>query len=243
MSEYPVNRGIGKPVEFKGLKSQYLFIFCGGLLAVFVVFIILFMAGVNQWLCIGFIVSASLLLVWQTFRLNARYGTHGLMKAAARKRHPRFIINRKALPRLFTYKSKYSINSLVYWVTYVHNVVYSFYRSMIYCYINSTQRCAGSIVIDIIPTNGADKRKFFPFAPYFPVTNVIKRYFYPYFPAIIGIKGYSFPYFPYLSGIMKIKTALYSLFSRLDWHKTVVFPCLGEIYEGIRSLSWEIPVT
>ena len=36
-----------------------------------------------------------------------------------------------------------------------------------------------SIVIDIIPTNGADKRKFFPFAPYFPVTNVIKRYFYP----------------------------------------------------------------
>lgn len=59
MAEYPVNRGIGKPVEFKGLKSQYLFIFAGGLLAVFVVFIVLFMAGVNQWVCIGFIVSAS----------------------------------------------------------------------------------------------------------------------------------------------------------------------------------------
>ena len=88
------------------LKSQYLFIFAGGLLAVFVVFIVLFMAGVNQWLCIGFIVSASLLLVWQTFRLNARYGTHGLMKAAARKRHPRFIISRKAIPRLFTYKKR-----------------------------------------------------------------------------------------------------------------------------------------
>lgn len=88
------------------LKSQYLFIFAGGLLAVFVVFIVLFMAGVNQWLCIGFIVSASLLLVWQTFRLNAKYGTHGLMKAAARKRHPRFIISRKAIPRLFTYKKR-----------------------------------------------------------------------------------------------------------------------------------------
>ena len=138
---------------------------------------------------------------------------------------------------------KYSINSLVYWVTYVHNVVYPFYRSMIYCYINSsTQRCTGSIEVDIISTNGADKRKFSPFSPYFPVINVIKRYFYPYFPAIIGIKGYSFPYFPYLSGIMKIKPALYSLFSRLDWHKTVVFPCLGGIYEGIRSLSWGIPV-
>ena len=88
------------------LKSQYLFIFAGGLFAVFVVFIVLFMAGVNQWLCIGFIVSASLLLVWQTFRLNARYGTHGLMKAAARKRHPRFIISRKAIPRLFNYKRR-----------------------------------------------------------------------------------------------------------------------------------------
>ena len=177
-----------------------------------------------------------------SFRLNAEENTRFEKLLADSGAGDRTLFIKKSI---FSgqIKGKYSINSLVYWVTYVHNVVYSFYRSMIYCYINSTQRCAGSIEIDIIPTNGADKRKFSPFAPYFPVTNVIKRYFYPYFPAIIGIKGYSFPYFPYLSGIMKIKTALYSLFSRLDWHKTVVFPCLGEIYEGIRSLSWEIPVT
>lgn len=48
-----INKGIGRNVEFKGLESQYLFIFCGGLLAVFVVFVILYMAGVNQWVCIG----------------------------------------------------------------------------------------------------------------------------------------------------------------------------------------------
>lgn len=182
---------------------------------------------------------------WEDFSIADRFGLSAIQDTFKRA-FEEWKNNYKYLTELIlvlNHKSKYSINSLVYWVTYVHNVVYSFYRSMIYCYINSTQRCAGSIVIDIIPTNGADKRKFFPFAPYFPVTNVIKRYFYPYFPAIIGIKGYSFPYFPYLSGIMKIKTALYSLFSRLDWHKTVVFPCLGEIYEGIRSLSWEIPVT
>ena len=101
-----INKGIGRNVEFKGLESQYLFIFCGGLLAVFVVFVILYMAGVNQWVCIGFGVAAATLLVWLTFRLNARYGTHGLMKAAARKRHPRFIISRKAIPRLFNYKRR-----------------------------------------------------------------------------------------------------------------------------------------
>lgn len=86
------------------LESQYLFIFCGGLLAVFVVFVILYMAGVNQWVCIGFGVAAATLLVWLTFRLNARYGTHGLMKAAARRRHPRYVVNRLKIPRLFIFK-------------------------------------------------------------------------------------------------------------------------------------------
>ena len=42
MAEYPVNKGIGRSVEFKGLKAQYLFIFCGGLLALFVLFVILY---------------------------------------------------------------------------------------------------------------------------------------------------------------------------------------------------------
>lgn len=88
------------------MESQYLFVFVAGLLAVFVAFVILYMAGVNQWVCIGFGVTAATLLVWLTFRLNARYGTHGLMKAAARKRHPRHVLNRLKIPRLFTTKNK-----------------------------------------------------------------------------------------------------------------------------------------
>lgn len=98
---FEINKGIGRNVEFKGLESQYLFVFAAGLLAVFVVFVILYMAGVNQWVCIGFGVTAATLLVWLTFRLNAKYGTHGLMKAAARKRHPRYVLNRLKIPRLF----------------------------------------------------------------------------------------------------------------------------------------------
>jgi len=72
-----INKGIGRNVEFKGLESQYLFIFCCGLLAVFVVFVILYIAGVNQWVCIGFGAVSATFLVWLTFRLNERYGTHG----------------------------------------------------------------------------------------------------------------------------------------------------------------------
>ena len=78
--EYGINKGIGKSVEFRGLKAQYLFIFAGGLLAVFVVF------------------------VWRTFRLNTRYGEHGLMKLLAARRHPRYLLNRKSLRRLLKRK-------------------------------------------------------------------------------------------------------------------------------------------
>ena len=100
MAEFNVNKGIGKSVEFRGLKSHYLFIFAGGLLAVFVVFVIMYMAGVSQWVCIGFGTVAASALVWLTFHLNAKYGEHGLMKLQARWQRPRFIINRREVRRL-----------------------------------------------------------------------------------------------------------------------------------------------
>ncbi len=75
-----------------------------GLLAVFVVFVILYMAGVDQWVCIAFGVAAASVLVWLTFRLNARYGEHGLMKLLAARRHPRYLLNRKSLRRLLKRK-------------------------------------------------------------------------------------------------------------------------------------------
>jgi cobalamin biosynthesis protein CobD/CbiB len=104
--EYKINKGIGKSVEFHGLKSQYLFIFAGGLLAVFIIFVVMFMAGVGQWICIGFGVVAASVLVWLTFSLNARYGEHGLMKLLARRQHPRYLINRKVSRRLFRLSKK-----------------------------------------------------------------------------------------------------------------------------------------
>lgn len=101
MAEYSINKGIGRNPEFKGLKSQYLFIFAGGLLGVFVVFVIMYMIGIGQWICIAFGVLSASVLVAATFRLNAKYGEHGLMKLQATRYHPRFIINRRRIPALF----------------------------------------------------------------------------------------------------------------------------------------------
>jgi hypothetical protein len=99
--EYSINKGIGQSVEFKGLKAQYLFLFAAGLLAVFVVFVILYMANAGEWVCIGFGVVAASVLVWLTFYLNSKYGEHGLMKLMASKQHPRYLINRKVPRHLF----------------------------------------------------------------------------------------------------------------------------------------------
>jgi hypothetical protein len=104
--EYSINRGIGKPAEFQGLKSQYLFIFAGGLLGLFIVFVVMYMAGINQWFCFGFGVIAALVLVYGTFFLNGKYGEHGLMKVQARRNHPRYVINRRNFPKLFIQKKK-----------------------------------------------------------------------------------------------------------------------------------------
>ena len=84
--EYPVNKGAGNPVEFKGLKSQYLFVFAGGLAMVLLMVVFLYLTGVDQWICLSF--------------------EHGLMKLLAEKRHPRYLIHRKRVFRLFTRRRK-----------------------------------------------------------------------------------------------------------------------------------------
>ena len=89
------------------LKSQYLFIFAGGLVAVLLMVVILYIAGVSQWICIPLGILSGSLLVWLTFRLNARYGEHGLMKLLAERRHPRYLIHRRRLFRLLTKRRTY----------------------------------------------------------------------------------------------------------------------------------------
>lgn len=104
--EYQINKGIGRSVEYKGLKAQYLFIFAGGLIALFVLFVVMYIAGLPQGFCIGFGVLSASALVWITFKLNAKYGQYGLMKLTSVNYRPRYIINRLRLTRLIKHKSK-----------------------------------------------------------------------------------------------------------------------------------------
>ena len=106
MISYNINKGIGRTVEFKGLKAQYLFIFAGGLLGTLIFVMILYMTDVNSYICLLLGAGGASLIIWQTFSLNKKYGEHGLMKVGARKTHPRYIICRKPIHRYLKFTAK-----------------------------------------------------------------------------------------------------------------------------------------
>lgn len=99
MASYNINKGVGRTVEFKGLKAQYLFIFAGGLLGALILIMVLYMVGVNTYLCLFMGVSSCSVIVWKTFSLNNKYGEHGMMKISAKRRHPQYIVCRKGYRR------------------------------------------------------------------------------------------------------------------------------------------------
>ena len=95
MANWEINKGVGRTVEFKGLKAQYLFLFAGGLLAVFILVVVLYLCGVSQMLCLVIGVVSATIIVWQTFTMNRKYGQYGLMKKGAVRMHPRYLVNRR----------------------------------------------------------------------------------------------------------------------------------------------------
>ena len=101
-----MNKGVGKQVEFKGLTAMYLFILAGGLAAVLLAVVVLYLAGAGQRACILGGIFACSLLAWGVFRLNARFGEHGLMKMLAEKRHPRYLIRRRKIFRMLNPERK-----------------------------------------------------------------------------------------------------------------------------------------
>ena len=70
MAAFEINKDVGRTVEFKGLKAQYLFLFAGGLLAIFVLVVILYLCGMSQILCLVMGVSGATLSV--TFNQRKR---------------------------------------------------------------------------------------------------------------------------------------------------------------------------
>jgi hypothetical protein len=88
---YTINKGINQPVQFKGLKAQYIGYLGGGLLILLVLFAILYIIGINTLICLGIIGLAGTGLFVYVFRLSRVYGEHGLMKQQAKRHLPKVV--------------------------------------------------------------------------------------------------------------------------------------------------------
>jgi len=87
-SVYTINTGINKPIEFKGLKAQYIWWLGGGLLALLILFAILYICGINTFLCLGIIITGGTALFMHVYKLSRKYGEHGMMKSLAKRSIP-----------------------------------------------------------------------------------------------------------------------------------------------------------
>lgn len=91
-TQYEINKGVNRPIEFRGLKAQYIFYLAIGLAVLLVLFSVMYITGVPVYLCLVVILAAGSGLFFGVFKYSHKYGEFGLMKAIAYRRIPAVIV-------------------------------------------------------------------------------------------------------------------------------------------------------
>lgn len=90
-SVYTINKGINKPITFKGLKAQYIWYLGGGVVVLLVLFAILYICGVPPLFCTVMVLGGGTGWFLYISRLSHRYGAHGMMKKIAAGKVPKVV--------------------------------------------------------------------------------------------------------------------------------------------------------
>lgn len=97
---YQINKGINKPIEFSGLKGQYIGYLAGGLLLLLLTFISLYLLGASLYVILPLVFGLGAGLFMAVGRLSKCFGVHGLEKFMAKRGLPKYL--RFSSRRLFT---------------------------------------------------------------------------------------------------------------------------------------------
>ncbi|EHQ27018.1 DUF4133 domain-containing protein [Mucilaginibacter paludis] len=90
-SIYPINKGINKSIEFRGLKAQYIWYLGGGILGLMFLYAILFLIGVNSFVCMAIILIGGTVVVVKVYAMSNKYGEYGMMKVMAKRMLPKVL--------------------------------------------------------------------------------------------------------------------------------------------------------
>ncbi|MBX9780870.1 MAG: DUF4133 domain-containing protein [Chitinophagaceae bacterium] len=88
---FMINKGVNRPLVFKGLKAQYIWWLGGGVLGCLFIFALLYIVGVSLFICVPLILSIGGVWFVYVYRLSNRYGEYGLIKKMAFKLLPKWI--------------------------------------------------------------------------------------------------------------------------------------------------------
>src|ERR1043165_3885616 len=91
---YEINKGVNRSLEFKGIKAQYIIYLAAGMVSLLLLFSILYIAGVNSYMCICVIIPAGGGLYFTVQHISHKHGEHGLMKKAAYRHLPSCVQSR-----------------------------------------------------------------------------------------------------------------------------------------------------
>ena len=91
MAFYNVNKGIGKETEFRGFQGTYIYYLAGVALGSFFLFITLYFIGVPNLVAVFIVVGVFAGTTLWLYRLNRKFGLHGLSQRAAKRRRPKSV--------------------------------------------------------------------------------------------------------------------------------------------------------
>ncbi|HWB94998.1 MAG TPA: DUF4133 domain-containing protein [Puia sp.] len=105
MKTYKIDRAIGRPIEFRGLKAQYLGRLGALMVGLVAVMAVLHLLGMSSYLIVLLASGLGGISVRRLYRLNRIYGQHGLMKRRARRSMPSTLYSRSR--QIFTQLSEH----------------------------------------------------------------------------------------------------------------------------------------
>ncbi len=97
---YQINKGMGKPIVFKGLQGQYIGYLAVGMVLLLISFTIGYIAGAPLYVLLPVVLALGAGLLIGVGRLSKRFGVHGLAKFLARRGLPDYL--RFSSRRVFT---------------------------------------------------------------------------------------------------------------------------------------------
>jgi len=93
-TQYEINKGANRALEFKGIKAQYIIYLAVGLILILLLFAVLYMCGLKVYYCLAVVVPLGAAFIVAIQRMSRAFGEHGLLKKMAARRLPTSIRSR-----------------------------------------------------------------------------------------------------------------------------------------------------